>query len=86
MKSKYTKNLNKANIVLGIHIAFKLVIILTLFIVLYTTIWIKELYLTILKSSIYAQIFLFLILSMVMLSLNIYLFNSFYIRIRNYFL
>ena len=70
MKSKYTRNLNNANIILGIHIAFKLVIILTLFIVLYTTIWVKEIYLTILKSSTYIQIFIFLTLSIVMLALN----------------
>ena len=70
MKSNYAHKLNNANIILGIHIAFKLVIILTLFIVLYTTIWIKEAYLTIIKSSAYIQIFIFLELIIVMLSIN----------------
>ena len=70
MKSNYAHKLNNANIILGIHIAFKLVIILTLFIVLYTTIWIKEVYLTIIKSSAYIQIFIFLELIIVMLSIN----------------
>ena len=70
MKSNYAHKLNNANIVLGIHIAFKLVIILTLFIILYTTIWLKEIYLTIIKSSAYIQIFIFLVLAIVMLSIN----------------
>ena len=70
MKSKYAQKLNNLNILLGIHIAFKLVIILTLFIVLYTTIWVKEIYLTIIKSSAYIQIFIFLALALVMLAVN----------------
>ena len=70
MKSKYAQKLNNLNILLGTHIAFKLVIILTLFIVLYTTIWVKELYLTIIKTSAYIQIFIFLTLAMVMLAIN----------------
>ena len=70
MKSKYAQKLNNLNILLGIHIAFKLVIILTLFIVLYTTIWVKEIYLTIIKTSAYIQIFIFLALALVMLAAN----------------
>ena len=70
MKSKYAQKLNNLNILLGIHIAFKLVIILTLFIVLYTTIWVKEIYLTIIKTSAYIQIFIFLALALVMLAVN----------------
>ena len=70
MKSNYAYKLNKVNMILGIHIFFKLVIIFTLFIVLYTTIWIKEIYLTILKSSAYTQIFIFLVLAIVLLSIN----------------
>ena len=70
MKSKYAQKLNNLNILLGIHIAFKLVIILTLFIVLYTTIWVKEIYLTIIKTSAYIQIFTFLALALVMLAAN----------------
>ena len=70
MKSNYAHKLNNANIILGIHIAFKLVVIFILFIVLYTTIWIKEIYLTIIKSSVYFQIFIFLSLSIVMISIN----------------
>lgn len=70
MKSKYAQKLNNINILLGIHIAFKLVIIFTLFIVLYTTIWIKEIYLTIIKTSVYIQIFIFLAVTMVMLAIN----------------
>ena len=70
MKSNYAKKLNNANIILGIHAAFKLVIILILFVVLYTSIWIKEQYLTYVKASVYVQIFVFLTLSMVMLVLN----------------
>lgn len=70
MKSKYSHKLNNANILLGIHGAFKLVIILILFVVLYTSIWIKEKYLIFIKVSTYAQIFMFLTLSMVILVLN----------------
>lgn len=70
MKSKYTHNLNNANIILGIHITFKIGIILILFIVQYSTIWVKELYLTILKTSIYIQIFIFLTLCIIMIALN----------------
>ena len=70
MKSKYTHNLNNANIILGIHITFKIGIILILFIVQYTTIWVKEIYLTIIKSSIYIQIFIFLTLCIIMIALN----------------
>ena len=70
MKSYYARKLNHTNILLGIHILFKLVIILTLFIVLYTTIWLKEKYLTLIKTSIYIQIFIFLASSFIMLSIN----------------
>ena len=70
MKSNYARKLNKANIILGIHIAFKLVIILTLFIILFTTIWIKQIYLKIIKSSAYIQLFIFLTLALVMLAIN----------------
>ena len=70
MKSNYARKLNKANIILGIHIAFKLVIILTLFIILFTTIWVKQIYLTIIKSSVYIQLFIFLTLALVMLAIN----------------
>ena len=70
MKSKYAKKLNNTNILLGTHIAFKLVIILILFVILYTTIWIQEKYLIYIKISAYTQIFIFLSLSMVMLVIN----------------
>lgn len=70
MKTKYAKKLNNANILLGTHIAFKLVIILILFVILYTSIWIQEKYLIYIKVSVYIQIFIFLSLSMVMLVLN----------------
>ena len=70
MKSNYARKLNNSNILLGIHIAFKLVMILTLFVLLYSTIWVKEKYLTIIKSSVYIQIFIFLTTVFVMLSIN----------------
>ena len=70
MKSNYAKKLNKANIIFGFHAAFKLVIILILFVVLYTSIWIKEKYLTYVKASVYVQIFVFLTLSIVILVVN----------------
>ena len=70
MKINYARRLNRTNILLGIHIGFKLVIILTLFIVLYTTIWLKEIYLKLIKTSIYIQIFIFLSTVFVMLSIN----------------
>ena len=70
MKSNYARKLNKSNIILGIHIAFKLVIILTLFIILFTTIWVKQIYLKIIKSSVYTQLFIFLTLALVMLAIN----------------
>ena len=70
MKSNYARKLNKANIIFGIHAAFKLVIILILFVVLYTSIWIEEKYLTYVKASVYVQIFVFLTLSIVMLVVN----------------
>ena len=38
--------------------------------ILYTTIWLKEIYLTVIKSSAYIQIFIFLVLAIVMLSIN----------------
>jgi len=70
MKTKYSRKLNRSNILLGIHAAFKLVIILMLFVVLYTSIWIKEKYLIFVKISVYVQIFVFLTLSMVIIVLN----------------
>ena len=70
MKSNYARRLNRINILLSIHIALKLVIILILFVVLYTTIWLKEKYLTLIKTSIYIQIFIFLSTVFVMLSIN----------------
>ena len=70
MKTKYSHKLNRSNILLGIHAAFKLVIILMLFVVLYTSIWIKEKYLIFVKISVYVQIFVFLTLSMVIIVLN----------------
>lgn len=70
MKSNYARKLNNSNILLGIHIAFKLVMILTLFVLLYSTIWVKEKYLTIIKSSAYIQIFILLNTSLIMLSIN----------------
>ena len=70
MKSNYERKLNKANIILGIHIAFKLIIILTLFIILFTIIWVKQIYLKIIKSSAYIQLFIFLIIALVMLAIN----------------
>lgn len=59
MKTKYSHKLNRSNILLGIHAAFKLVIILMLFVVLYTSIWIKEKYLIFVKISVYVQILCF---------------------------
>ena len=70
MKLQYGKKLNNTNILLGTHIAFKLVIILILFVILYTSIWIQEKYLIYIKISAYTQIFIFLSLSMVMLVVN----------------
>ena len=70
MKSNYAKKLNYSNMILGIHVTFKLVIILILFVVLYTSIWIKEFYLIYIKVSVYVQIFVFLTLSIVILVLN----------------
>lgn len=70
MKTKYSHKLNRSNILLGIHAAFKLVIILMLFVVLYTSIWIKEKFLIFVKISVYIQIFVFLTLSMVIIVLN----------------
>ena len=70
MKFNYAKKLNKFNMILGFHVAFKIIIILILFVVLNTSIWIKEKYLLYLKSSIYVQIFVFLTLSIVIIVLN----------------
>ena len=70
MKSNYAKKLNYSNMILGIHATFKLVIILILFVVLYSSIWIKEYYLIYLKVSVYVQIFVFLTLAIVILVLN----------------
>lgn len=70
MKSNYARKLNRANIIFGIHVSFKIVIILILFVVLYTSIWIKEKYLTYVKASVYVQIFVFLTLSIVILVVN----------------
>ena len=70
MKSNYAKKLNYSNMILGIHAIFKLVIILILFVVLYSSIWIKEYYLIYVKVSVYTQIFVFLTLAIVILVLN----------------
>ena len=70
MKSNYAKKLNYSNMILGIHATFKLVIILILFVVLYSSIWIKEYYLIYVKVSVYVQIFVFLTLAIVILVLN----------------
>ena len=70
MKSNYAKKLNYSNMILGIHATFKLVIILILFVVLYSSIWIKEYYLIYVKVSVYTQIFVFLTLAIVILVLN----------------
>ena len=70
MEKNYSKALARSNIIFGIHCLVKGILILLLFIILYSIIWIKEKYLNYLKISIYIQLFIFLFLIAVILVTN----------------
>ena len=70
MEKKYSKALSNSNILFGVHCLLKGALILLLFIILYSVIWIKEKYLNYIKASIYIQLLIFLFLIAVILSLN----------------
>ena len=70
MEHKYSKDLIKSNILLGIHSLLKGILILLLFIILYSIIWIKEKYLNYIKISVYIQLLIFLFLIIVILITN----------------
>lgn len=70
MEEKYSKALIKSNIVLGVHSLLKGILVLLLFIILYSIIWIKEKYLNYIKISVYIQLIIFLILIVVILITN----------------
>ena len=70
MEKKYSNALSNSNILFGIHCLFKGILILLLFIILYSVIWTKEKYLNYIKISIYFQIFIFLFILTVILITN----------------
>ena len=70
MKKKYSKIISNSNILFGVHCLLKGILILLLFIILYSVIWIKEKYINYLKISIYFQIFIFLFILTVILVTN----------------
>ena len=70
MEQKYSKALIKSNIVLGVHSLIKGILVLLLFIILYSVIWIREKYLNYIKISVYIQLLIFLILIVVILITN----------------
>ena len=70
MENKYSKGLSKSNIIFGIHCLLKGILILLLFIILYSVIWIKEKYLKYLKISVYIQLLIFLFLIALILVIN----------------
>lgn len=70
MEQKYSKALIKSNIVLGVHSLLKGILVLLLFIILYSIIWIREKYLNYIKISVYIQLIIFLILIVVILITN----------------
>ena len=70
MRTIYSEKLKLSNKLLGFHAFFKLSLILLLFVVLSSTIWMKEKYLNYVKASIYSQIFLLLVLLIQILVLN----------------
>ena len=70
MEKKYSKILSKSNILLGVHCLSKGILILLLFIILYSVIWLKEKYLNYIKISIYIQILIFLFILTIILITN----------------
>ena len=70
MEKIYSNTLTKSNILFGIHCLFKGTLILLLFIILYSIIWIKEKYLNYLKISVYIQLLIFLFLITIILIIN----------------
>ena len=70
MEKNYSKALSRANILLGVHCILKGILILLLFIILYSIIWIKEKYLNYLKISVYIQLLIFLFIIAVILFNN----------------
>ena len=70
MEQIYSKAFIKSNIVLGVHSLLKGILVLLLFIILYSIIWIREKYLNYIKISVYIQLIIFLILIVVILITN----------------
>ena len=70
MEQKYSKALIKSNIVLGVHSLLKGILVLLLFIILYSIIWIREKYLNYIKISVYIQLIIFLFLIVLILITN----------------
>ena len=70
MQKKYSKALIKSNIILGIHSLIKGILVLLLFIILYSVIWVQEKYLNYIKISVYIQLLIFLFLIVVILITN----------------
>ena len=71
MDKLYSKALTKSNVLFGIHCLFKGILILLLFIILYSIIWIKEKYLNYIKTSVYIQLFIFLsLITMILITNN----------------
>ena len=70
MHQKYSKALIKSNIILGIHSLIKGILVLLLFIILYSVIWVQEKYLNYIKVSVYIQLLIFLFLIVVILITN----------------
>ena len=70
MENKYSKSLFKSNVFFGIHCLLKGILILLLFIILYSVIWIEEKYLKYIKISVYIQLLIFLFLIALILVIN----------------
>ena len=70
MEKNYSKALSRANILFGVHCILKGILILLLFIILYSIIWLKEKYLNYLKISVYVQLLIFLFIIGVILFTN----------------
>ena len=70
MDKLYSNALTKSNALFGIHCLCKGILILFLFIILYSIIWIKEKYLNYIKTSVYIQLFIFLFLITMLLVTN----------------
>ena len=70
MEKKYSKALFRANILFGVHCIMKGILILLLFIILYSIIWIEEKNLNFIKISVYIQLLIFLFIIAVILFTN----------------